>query len=75
MKEVLIEAFMVGLMTVLIGYIAGYVLSHVIKLTNNKDYIFIKSLFFTGFLVHIICQYSGINKWYCTNGNACKKLV
>lgn len=75
MKEVLIEAFMVGLLTVLIGYVGLYVLSNIIKLTDNKDYIFIKSLFFTGFLVHIICQYSGINKWYCTNGYACKKQV
>jgi len=31
------------------------------------------SLFLTGFLVHIFCEYSGINKWYCKNGMVSKK--
>jgi len=29
-------------------------------------------LFIIGVLVHLIFQYAGINKWYCTNGLACK---
>ena len=23
-------------------------------------------VFLAGFLVHILCEYSGINRWYCT---------
>jgi hypothetical protein len=72
MKEVLIEAFVVGLLTVLVGYVSLYILMHIFKQTGNKDYLTEKSFFITGVLVHLICQYSGINKWYCTNGNACK---
>jgi len=32
----------------------------------------ILNLFITGFVIHIICEISGINKYYCKNGNACK---
>ena len=24
-------------------------------------------VFWTGFLVHIVCKYSGINRWFCRN--------
>lgn len=30
-------------------------------------------VFLSGFLVHIICEIFGINKWYCTHGAACKR--
>jgi len=71
-KGLLMEALAVGLMTVIIGYLSGYVLSRVIVLTDNKNYIMAKSLFLTGVLVHLISQYTGINQWYCKNGVACK---
>ena len=29
-------------------------------------------VFLAGFLVHILCEFSGINRWYCTHGNACR---
>ena len=25
------------------------------------------------FIRHILCEYLGVNKWYCKNGVACKK--
>lgn len=24
-----------------------------------------------GFITHLLCEFSGINRWYCKNGNAC----
>lgn len=73
------EAVIVGIMTVLIGYISGYIV-HQIYPTNflpnvcstwNKYYVMEKTLFLTGVLVHLICELTGINNWYCKNGNAC----
>ncbi len=29
-------------------------------------------VFLAGFLVHLVREFSGINRWYCTNGNACR---
>ena len=28
--------------------------------------------FLTGFFIHLFCEVSTINKWYCKNGSACK---
>ena len=32
----------------------------------------ITGFFALGFITHIVCELSGINKWYCKNGNACR---
>ena len=29
-------------------------------------------IFLTGVIGHYICEVSGLNRWYCKNGNACK---
>ena len=72
------EALFVGFMTVFIGSIVGYAVG---KMNNidlpdvckkwNKNHIMEVSLFLTGFIIHITCEYSGLNTWYCKNGNAC----
>ena len=33
------------------------------------------SYFITGALIHIICEFTKINKWYCSNGHACAASV
>ena len=78
-SAILKEAAFVGLATIIVGSVVGYVLG---KLNNvdlpkackqwNKNHIMELSLFLTGFAIHIISEYSGLNKWYCTNGTACK---
>ena len=39
----------------------------------NKYYVMEIALFFTGFCLHLGCEFTGINKWYCKHGNACSK--
>jgi hypothetical protein len=76
----LIEATAVGILTAIFGSIVGFILSkyfspNLPKTSTdwNKNHIMEISLFLTGFLVHIFCEYSGINKWYCKNGMVSKK--
>lgn len=79
MTQVLVEAFVVGLMTVVFGNLAGLIVAPFFKIDLpkqckdwNKFYVMEISLFLTGFLIHLFCEYVGINKWYCRNGAACK---
>ena len=79
--SVIKEAIVVGIATVIIGQFVGFTLS---KLMNsersvrseckkwNKNHIMEWSLFFTGVLIHLLCEYFDVNKWYCKNGSACK---
>ena len=78
--KLLIEAGVVGIATVIVGSLVGFILGKYFS-TNlpaickswNKNHIMELSLFFTGFFLHLICEFSGVNKWYCKNGNACLK--
>lgn len=76
----LIEAIVVGIITVIVGTLSGKIFSAYatsdVQLPDeckswNKNYVMEKSLFVTGFLTHLLCQATGINKWYCSNGLAC----
>lgn len=76
----LIEAIVVGIMTVIVGTLAANIIRNYVEDKSelpvvckswNKNYAMEKSLFLTGFMVHLICQFTGINKWYCSNGLAC----
>lgn len=77
MKTLLIEAGVVGLATIVVGLLVALSLKNLFKLNMpishkniNKNNM-VMLLFITGFLIHIICEFSGLNKWYCSNGNAC----
>ena len=70
------EVISVGIGTVILGLAVRYVVA-VYYEKINPDFIFSNkgmwlSLFLTGALLHSICEVSGINKWYCKNGVACK---
>lgn len=69
---IIIEAIVVGLVLVPISYIAGWIavnlvgkpsLPDVCKQWNDR-YIMEINLFLAGFMFHILCQVSGVNKWY-----------
>lgn len=78
--KLLVEAVSVGILTVVVGTLVGYILGGLFS-TNlpkickswNKNHIMEISLFLTGFILHILCEYIGLNKWYCRHGLACSK--
>ncbi len=67
-QRLLIEAVLVGVLVVFLGLA---IMSFVKTQTWAKDYPFEITLFLTGILTHLVCEFTGVNKWYCTNGNAC----
>ncbi len=78
--QLIYEAVAVGIITVIFGNIIGILVGQFLKVslreicsTWNKFYTIEISLFLTGVLIHLFCEVSGINKWYCTNGFACKR--
>lgn len=76
MVNYFIEAIMVGIMTLVLGTIISVLFMYTSKDFSIKKIDFWPSLlasnFMLGFLLHIICEWTGINKWYCKNGSACK---
>lgn len=77
--NLIIESIVVGIIVVIIGSIVGYFLGKTMGInlpqvckTWNKNHIMELSLFLTGVIVHLLCEYTQLNKWYCKNGNACK---
>lgn len=78
--KLIIEALVVGLSLVIFGNIVGFIVGKLFA-TNlplackdwNTNYVMEISLFITGFLIHLFFEFTGLNKWYCKNGNACQK--
>jgi hypothetical protein len=78
--HLIFEATIVGLMIVIIGTIVSFVLGKSFSVDLppvckdwNKNYVMEISLFITGFLGHLFGEVSGVNKWYCKKGFACKR--
>lgn len=76
----IVEAIVVGFITLIIGTLISKLSQKVLKVDLptpckdwNKGYIMEFSLFATGFAVHIVCELLGMNKWYCRNGDACRR--
>jgi hypothetical protein len=73
LMNILTEAGAVGVLTILIGVVLHMVSLHVYGPHDLNDMkMFAVHLFMIGVLAHLICEYTGINKWYCKNGFACK---
>ena len=77
--QILVESLIVGAMTVVVGSLVGFILSKIVSSNLptvckkwNKFHIMEISLFLTGVIIHLLCEFSGLNKWYCSNGRACK---
>tara|TARA_B110000967_G_scaffold156733_1_gene161783 strand:- start:192 stop:428 length:237 start_codon:yes stop_codon:yes gene_type:complete len=77
--QIFVEAIIVGIMTVIVGSLVGFILSKIVSSDLptackkwNKFHIMEISLFLTGVIIHLVCEFGGLNKWYCSNGNACK---
>ena len=81
MKQLLIEAVFVGVALIVVGSIVGGIIAYILSTDLpkvcknwNKYHVMEISLFLSGFLLHILCEISGLNKWYCKNSYACKSL-
>ena len=72
LKALLMEAFAVGIVVVMLGYLVVYVMEHM-KLKMNRNNQMILGFFILGFITHLVCEFTGVNKWYCKNGQACLK--
>jgi hypothetical protein len=78
MTGLLLEAITVGISLIFFGYIGSYIADAVLPQPKrgeyfNKYYVMELSLFLTGVIAHLVFEYTGINKWYCKNGVACRK--
>lgn len=74
--KLFIEAFAVGISSVLIGLLLhvllGYHSQHSNSPNMKKEMVQLSILLFlTGVSVHIFYEITNMNKWYCKNGNAC----
>lgn len=78
MWDLIVELIVIALMVMIIGLIISYIFMYLQspQETLNFQYWWVIALSFalTGIIVHLICEFSGLNTWYCKNGNACKKL-
>lgn len=70
----LVEAIIVGIMMAVVGNITPAIIGKRFSVelpdvcnTWNKYYVMEISLFMTGFIVHLLSEFSGINKWNCQN--------
>jgi hypothetical protein len=76
MKELLMESTFVGVVLVIVATVVSKMFTEQKlppKLRDwNKHHVMEKSLFISGFLIHILFEFGGINKWYCKHGRACK---
>lgn len=68
MLRLTLEAIIVGLATL----IGGLSLKLLLDNQKVKKYYFIILFFFLGFIAHFIFEITGVNKLYCSHGNACR---
>lgn len=71
-KEFLMELLIVGFLTVLFGYIAGFIVGMLYKVSVpetcanwNKNYVMEQTLFLTGVLAYLSLELAGVNTWKC----------
>jgi hypothetical protein len=75
--QVILEALSVGVSALLMGLLLHVILGHHAlhsSSPNMKEEMIRLSilLFLTGFSIHLVYEYVGLNKWYCKYGNASK---
>lgn len=76
--KLLAEAVFVGLLVVIVGLIVHFLINKVRPQQTpdhcrdwNKNHIMEICLFVTGAFTHLICEFSGVNKWYVNQYKHC----
>tara|TARA_B100000941_G_C28091131_1_gene343652 strand:- start:223 stop:453 length:231 start_codon:yes stop_codon:yes gene_type:complete len=70
LQRLLIEAVAVGVLVVLLGYVVIYTMESM-ELKMGRETQMAIGFFILGALTHLVCEFTGVNKWYCKNGRAC----
>ncbi len=68
MTNIFIEAIIVGIVTGIFAIIISTILTCVLSYNLNKKELFICS-FLTGFFIHIMFEFTGMNKTFCCQPN------
>ena len=61
------EAIIVGVVLVLVFFVLS-------KMTNFPRENKVVTIFLAGVLTHLLCEWVGVNAWYCSDGHACRHL-
>lgn len=61
----LVEAIIIGVITLVIGTIAFNLSLNKINNKDEKPYSVYLAFFITGFILHFFIEIIGLNKWYC----------
>ena len=73
MTDLIIEALAVGVGVMIIGLLLMWLAKNILPKTNlNTFFAHTVMLFILGVTVHLVCEWIGVNNWYCKNGSACK---
>lgn len=70
-QKILTEAVVVGVALVVVGMLIHLVVNKFMKHDMNNNVVLATHFFIAGIVVHLLAEYSGMNKWYCKNGSAC----
>jgi hypothetical protein len=70
-RKILTEALVVGIALVVIGMVLHLVASKIKHHNMNDNFVLAVHFFIAGFALHLIAEYAGWNKWYCSHGAAC----
>lgn len=71
--KILKEALMVGVVLTVVGMLLHLLTKYVKHHDMNDNTVLAVHFFVAGFVVHLLCEYLGVNKWYCDNGVACNR--
>ena len=72
MLQLAFEAFIVGIINLVVGFIISYISMGDKAKTFDHWTGVLLSFFITGVTIHLLCEITGLNKKYCNHGYACK---